>query len=239
MNCKLHSLLNMKNQPVAVLRADVPPKGAMSFRPGTMGACLIGMMEAASKGRTAAFTPDTCGCGGGRAGLGFAPIDRARIVPFLSTGSPDMPGEFYKKTPALSEAFVDSMPVPQPASCLVFKPLDQVAEGETPVSVVFLVNADQVSGLITLANYDRPAGDNVAVRFGSGCAQSVLYAMAEGQAGGDKCTLGLTDPSGRQHLSPDLLSFAIPWNRFLEMEENAEGSFLTKDTWSELRKRIR
>ena len=239
MNSKLKELLSMKRQPVAILKTDAAPEGAMGFRPGTLGACLIGMLEAASNGKTVAFTADACGCGGGRAGLGFAPIDRDRIIPFLSSGTEEMPGEHYKKTPALSAAYVDAMPKAAPPSCLVFKPLDRVTEDETPVSVVFLVNADQVSGLITLANYDSPAGDNVLVRFGSGCAQSVLFAMTDGEAGQERCTLGLTDPSGRLHLSRDLLSFAIPWRRFLTMEANAEDSFLTKETWTRLRPRIK
>ena len=238
MNSKLKELLNMKTQPVAVLRMEAAPAGAMGFKPGTMGACLIGMLEAASKGRTAAFTADTCGCGGGRAGLGFGSPDRRRLTPFLSNGTPEMPGEFYKKTPALAAAYLDSCPAPSPAPCLVFKPLDQVAEDERPVSVVFLVNADQLSGLVTLAHYDTADPNAVQVRFGAGCAQAVLFAMTDGEAGRDRCTVGLTDPSGRLHLSRDLLSFSIPWKRFLEMDANAEGSFLTKEAWTKLRLRI-
>lgn len=238
MNSRIRALLNMKTQPVAILKADTAPEGAAGFKPGTMGACLIGLLEAASKGRTAAFTADTCGCGGGRTGLGFAPMDRERIIPFLSTGSEEMPGEFYKETPALAEAYADALPAPRPVPCVVCKPLDQLGAEEEPVSVVFLVNADQLSGLVTLANFDSSAGDNVQVRFGSGCAQSVLYAMTDSEEGNDRCTLGLTDPSGRLHLSRDLLSFAIPWRRFLTMEAKAEESFLTKPTWTALRKRI-
>ena len=238
MKSKLKELLNMHTQPVAILKAQSVPAGALTFPPGTMGVCLIGMLEAASKGRTAAFTEDTCGCGGGKAGLGFAPMDRERIVPFLSTGTPEIPGKFYKQSQALVEAFLDTFPEAEPAPCLVMKPLDQMEETETPFSVVFLVNPDQLSGLITLANYDRPAGDGVTLRFGSGCAQSVLYAMADSAQGAERCTVGLTDPSGRLHVSRDLLSFAIPWQRFLAMEANAEGSFLTKGTWTSLRARI-
>ena len=79
MNSRIKERLNMKTQPVAVLKADGAPEGAMGFKAGAMGACMIGMLEAVSKGRTAAFTPETCGCGGGMAGLGFAPMNRARI----------------------------------------------------------------------------------------------------------------------------------------------------------------
>ena len=238
MNSKLRELLNMNNQPVAVLKTDAAPEGAMGFKPGAMGACLVGMLEAASKGRTAAFTEDTCGCGGGRAGLGFGSLDRGRLTPFLSTGTPETPGEFYKKTPALAAAYLEGYPAASPAPCVVFKPLDQVTEDERPVSVVFLVNADQLSGLVTLAHYDTSDPNAVQVRFGAGCAQAVLFAMVDGEAGEDRCTVGLTDPSGRLRLSRDLLSFSVPWKRFLEMEANAEGSFLTREAWTRLRPRI-
>lgn len=238
MDSKLREALHLKTQPVAVLKAQAAPQGAMHFKPGTTGACMIGMLEAASKGRTAAFREDTTGCNGARTGLGFAPMNKAFIVPFLSTGTEEMPGEFYKQSPALAEAYVDSIPSSAPEAYLLLKPLDQVAEDETPVSVLFLVNADQLSGLITLANYDRPTGDNVQVKFGSGCSQSVLLAMCENDGGGDKCIVGITDPSGRLHLDKNLLSFAIPWRRFLEMENNVEESFLTKPAWRQLRERI-
>lgn len=63
--------IRLKNEPVAVCRAGAPPEGALMFRPGKWG-CVIAMLAAASKGRTAAFTEDTTTCPGGKAGLGFA-----------------------------------------------------------------------------------------------------------------------------------------------------------------------
>ena len=44
---------------------------------------------------------------------------------------------------------------------MVFKPLDQLAEGKTPEVVVFLATPDQLSGLAILASYDRPGRENV------------------------------------------------------------------------------
>lgn len=238
MNSKIREAICLKTSPVAVIKTDLCPEGAVSFREGATRHCLIALLAAASKGRTAVFRAETAGCNGGRVGLGFAEMEAEHISHFLSTGSKTTQGEFYKKSPELARCYVDSLPCTQPKTYLVLKPLDHVCDGEEPVSVIFLVNAEQVSALATLANYDCPSGDNVQLRFGSGCAQAILYPMCDSEAGRNVCTLGLTDPSSRLPLDKDLLSFSIPYPRFLEMEANAEESFLTKHTWAKLKSRI-
>lgn len=133
---------------------------------------------------------------------------------------------------------MQGLPHTPPPECLVFQPLEQVSEASNPLAVVFLVNADQLSGLITLANYDRPTQDNVKVLFGAGCVQSILYSLCQEEAGGDTCYLGLTDPSARLHIPPELLSFSLPYHRFLELEGKVEESFLTTETWKRICHRI-
>lgn len=97
---------------------------------------------------------------------------------------------------------------------------------------------NQLSGLVTLANYDRPTQDNVKVLFGSGCMQCVLYALEEYESHGRNCFIGLTDPSARKCIPRELLDFSMPYNRFVEMEDNVEGSFLETETWEIIRRRI-
>lgn len=238
MKSKIQAAIRLNTSPVAVIKTDLCPEDAVSFPEGAAGHCLIGLLAAASKGRTAVFRAETAGCNGGRVGLGFVKMEPEPISHFLSTGSETMAGEFYKKSPELARRYVDSLPRTQPKTYLVLKPLEQVREDEEPTNVIFLVNADQVSALTTLANYDCPTGDNVQIRFGAGCAQAVLFPMCDGEAGRGVCTLGLTDPSSRLRLDKNLLSFSIPYARFLEMEANVEDSFLTKHTWSQLKERI-
>lgn len=91
---------------------------------------------------------------------------------------------------------------------------------------------------MTLANYDQPGQDSVQVQFGAGCVQSLLYSMTDAEAGRSRCMIGLTDPSARKCIEKDVLSFSIPYARFLEMESRADGSLLSKETWRTLSKRI-
>ena len=232
---KIGEAIGLKLQPVAVLKLPQMPEGALEFRGG---GCVVALLAAAAKGRTGAVRKEAIGCLGGRSGLGFEKLTPEPLVRFLAAGTEQYPGLRQKKDPEVAAAYVDSLPVAEPAEIVAFRPLDQLAQGEVPVSVIFLVNPDQLSALVTLANYDKPTQDNVRVHFAAGCAQAVLYSMYDSEVGTDKCTIGLTDPSARLHIDKDLLSFSIPYSRFLEMEENVASSFLTTETWKKIQKRI-
>lgn len=237
MQSKIAAALHMKTEPVAVYRTAVRPEGALMFKPGVWG-CVIAMLGAAAKGRTAAFDRETVVCRGGRVGLGFEKFAPGAIEYFLSTGETGgKPGEHYKASPELARAYVDGLPDIVTPDMVVFQPLSQVTD-ETPETVVFLVNADQLSALVTLANYDKASQDNVQMLFGAGCAQSILYGLNASKQGMDTCYIGLTDPSARKCIDKDVLSFTVPYARFLEMEANADGSFLHTDTWQVIERRL-
>lgn len=147
-------------------------------------------------------------------------------------------GERYKQTPALAERFADDLPMTDvPTRCVVMKPLSQVDPAkEEVVSVTFLVNPDQLSALVVLANYDRPGLENVAVPYAAACQVVGILSYKEAQSENPRCLLGLTDISARKYLKGqgcgDKLTITVPFRRLREMEDCVEGSFLDGSTWA-------
>jgi len=112
------------------------------------------------------------------------------------------------------------------------------ADQEKPVSIVFFSDPDQFSAIGVLANYSFEGNNNVIFPFAVGCQAIGLYSYKEAESNNPKAIAGPMDLSARLFLrkqfGENIMSMAVPWKMFLEMEENVEGSFLQQHTWSEL-----
>lgn len=257
MEGKIMQAIQAKYSPVAILFADKKPEGAISFQEHKYG-CVAAMLSAASKGRTAAFDRKTYGCPGGGVGLGFGNCYTnfpGGIENFLSNGNPafcetefgrrivkQMPhiqdGERYLKSPENAAKMIESLPMQDAATeYVVFQPLPEVPAEVQPQVVVFFVNPDQLTALTVLANYGRETRENVIAPFGSGCQQVGILAYAETAAEQPRAVIGLLDITVRRFFPKDILSFAVPYKMYLEMEGNVESCFLAGREWQELLKR--
>ncbi|MTI80409.1 MAG: hypothetical protein FH758_05915 [Firmicutes bacterium] len=251
MRSAIAKAIEMKYSPVAVMWTDEKPEGAVQFKEGRWG-CVVAMLKAAAKGKTAVFDRKTFGCLGGGTGLGFGNQYEnfpGGIEYFLSNGNQEfcqtemgknivsnMPalehGEGYLKNPEIAKKQIDQLPMRDvPTEYIVFKPLEEVTGEEEPKVIVFLANPDQLSALQVLANYDREDSHNVVVPFGAGCHCICLWPYQEMESDKPKAVIGLFDISARKMVDKDILSFTVPFKRFKEMEENVEGSFLEKEVW--------
>lgn len=247
MHSRIAEALGLKQSPVAVLLTNTKPENATQFKEGSRG-CAAAMLSAAARGRTAVFDRKTYGCPGGGTGLGFGncyvgfPIDR-----LLSTGGKaELPsgqtfdmgeGERFFESPELASRWMADLPYRElPTEFLVFKPLDQVAEGEDVSLVVMFANPDQLSALVTLAGFRRGAVNATASPWGAAC-QSILFAYAEAESENPRGVMGFFDISQRGKIEKELLSFTLPIRLYREMEASVDDSFLSTHIWQKLRER--
>ncbi len=147
-------------------------------------------------------------------------------------------GEGYVKTPELTEKFVRSMPMTDiPTRYVLFRPLSGINQADAPRVIVFFVNPDQLSALVVLANYARGGCENAIIPWGAGCQTVGIFAYREAASGSPRAVVGMTDLSARKYLrrlGKDLMTVALPYLLFKEMEGNVPGSFLDREIWKTL-----
>lgn len=147
-------------------------------------------------------------------------------------------GERYRKSADVVRGWLDVLPTTDiPAEYVVFRRLDQIDPGQEPKVVVMLADTDQMSGLVVLANYRYVDSHRAIIPHAAGCQSIGIFAYPDAHRDGPRAVVGLNDPSARRivrRLGKDLVTVALPWDLYLEMEEDVEGSFLQGDTWKSL-----
>ena len=251
MNSQLVNALKLRMQPVAIILTNDKPEDGLHFKEGSIRGCVASMLVAASKkGRLAFFNRRSFGCPGGGTGLGFGdrygkfPIDcllstgdKAMAAQMGRGGSSMAEGERFYKYPELARKWVDSLPMTDvPTEYVVFKPWEQVTEQDEPELIVFFVNADQLSALMVMADYNRGTNQSVTAPFGAAC-QSILFGYAEAKKENPRAVIGFFDISQRSVVDREILTFTVPFRMFQEMEAGVEGSFLRMHDWQKLQER--
>ena len=146
-------------------------------------------------------------------------------------------GERFYKAPELARKWVESLPFADvPTEYVLFKPWDQVTEQDKPELIVFFANADQLSALVLMADYNRGTNQSITAPFGAAC-QSILFGYAETKKENPGAVIGFFDISQRLVVDREILTFTVPYSLFQEMETNVEGSFLEKHAWQKIQER--
>jgi COG2043 family uncharacterized protein len=125
-----------------------------------------------------------------------------------------------------------------PARTIVFKRFDVLAESDNPDVVIFFATPDVLSGLFTLANYDEIEPNGVYCPFSAGCGSIIQYPYLEKNSVRPRAVIGMFDVSARPYVPKETLTFAVPINKFMNMVDNMEDSFLITRSWEKVRKRI-
>jgi len=213
---------------------------AEGVKPPSGHRCVITDLSRVRKGKSFCFDVDSIGCGGGKRHLGFAQEMMPNFEYFLSCGIPGkLEGERYKKTPELvKEAMKNLTQFEAPARFIVFKRWDRLEKLEDPDVIIFFARPDVLSGLFTLANFDETEPNGVLAPFAAGCGSIVQYPYLEKDSNRPRGVLGMFDVSARPCVPEDVLTFSVPMNRFVQMIENVEESFLITRSWRTVKKRI-
>ncbi len=269
MESKLAQALGLAHQPVALVWSDVKPEKCIEFAPGKFSCVMYHVAAAAQGRTAAVSRDTFgCPGGGVGMGFGNRYLDFPGgcdcFCRFLSSGNASDPvgrqvgegmaaagmkdmaeefleGERYLKHPEAVGRFIDAMPIQEiPAAYVLFKPLSETDPARDNLrSITLIVDPDQLSALVVLANTEHPERENVTIPFAAGCQIVGVFMYREFDSAAPRALVGLTDLSARKNvrraLGKDKLSFSMTPGMFQRMEANVEGSFFQRHTWAALR----
>lgn len=202
--------------------------------------CLVCQLGRARNGTPLAFSAGSISCRGGMMYTGYSQERPPHFRYFLSDGKEGVvEGERYKKSPEVVDLWEKMIPpFDSSGKHLVFTRWDQLTETDNPQVVIFFARPEVISGLFTLANYDRSDPYGVICPMGSGCSSIVYYPWLEQQKDDPKVVMGMFDPSARKCVPLDVMTIAFPMKRFEKVIGYMEESFLITPTWETVKKKI-
>ena len=181
-----------------------------------------------NKGKRIRFSGDSEGaCIGPAESFGFTEIKDDGGVFLAET-------ERFKKNIELSKAYTSEAATlinPPKGKYLYMEKLENI-DNNKEVEVVNLYPAGltNLAKLVTLSSYDRSTSiDNVLIPDASRCQSIFGIQYNEKFQKNPKSVVGLMDTLARNFVPEDMILFSMPANRFVEMANNIEGSFLDKN----------
>lgn len=202
--------------------------------------CFICDLAKVRNGNSLAFDATSITCRGGLRYCGYQHERPQNFEYFLSYGiEGKLEGERYKKTPEIVDAWQQEITqIPSTGKFFLFKRWDHLEADDNPEVVIFFARGEVLSGLFSLANFDRVDPYGVITPMGAGCSSVVYYPWLEEQSSDPRAVLGMMDPSARPCVPVDMLTFAVPMKKFTAMICNMEESFLITPTWDKVQKKI-
>lgn len=223
----------------------------LEFREGSSGMkkvpspdgwrCIICQINRARNGTSLVFDAHSITCAGGLMYAGYSQERSPDFRYFLSYGKPDVvKGERFKQTPEIVDNYTKIVPkISSEGKNLHFTRWDKLKESDNPDVVIFFAHPEVMSGLFSLANFDRSDLDGVICPMGSGCSSIILYPWLEQQEDEPKVVLGMFDPSARLCVPLDVLTMSFPMKKFEKIIGYMEESFLITDEWMKVKKKIK
>lgn len=194
--------------------------------------CMIGTISNVRHEESLTLTEENVICGGGGLYTAFREMPE-RVPMFVSEV------EHYKQSREMVIDYVNNLHIQiTNKPYLNFVRIDKLENWDEAEAILFFATPDILSGLCTWAFYDNNSSDAVTTQFASGCAAIVSFAINENRKNGNRCFLGMLDPSARPLVPENELTFTIPMCRFKRMLETMNDSALFQKAFSIIKKRI-
>lgn len=223
--------------PIAVYFSD--SKEGLEFpdapKPSKEGyTCIFAQLNKVRRGTARAFSKDNIGCFAAKGMLGFIKSELDdNMINFLTKV------ECFKKSEAAVREMAEmNPPLEAEKEYLIFKPVDQLTEEDAPLVITVFANADVISCLHSLANYDNGDPNNVFAPFGSGCDTLIGFPLKEIRNNSNRAVVGGFDIAMRNCVKKDIMTFSAPYSRFMELVSNMDSSFLNTYIWGNIKPRV-
>lgn len=250
MNKKLVEMLHLELEPVGIYFGNTSAKCDLEASAEKRN-CVIPFVMAASKGKVASMSEDSCTCAGGAVGAcfgdGFSRLN-PNIHKMLSQGlgenaPKDAPlmmkeGERFFCDAEIAMKWRTDMPFSDKAyPRIVFAPLSRWEEIGTSDLVFVFANPDQISALVTMQGFYNGKALNTIAPFGAAC-HSIVYAAEQIEKEEPYAIMGLFDISQRGQALKNYLSMTMPHKLWENMTRNLDKSCLTTHSWRNIEKRL-
>ena len=136
------------------------PQDVIEFKTDTWR-CMFSRINYVAGGKKLAFSEGKTGCEGAACYLGFKEVNPGAGKFLAET-------ERFKLNIGLGKDFYNQIqPIPTQHKYLILAPIEDISQDVNIEVVVLWVNALSLSGLVTLANFDRSSNNNVMIPFAS------------------------------------------------------------------------
>ena len=120
--------------------------------------------------------------------------------------------------------------------------MEDVEEDENVESVIFTLNALELSTMIGFDSSLRTEVSHIVTPQAAACQAIGNYAMSEAENDDPHAVLGLMDLMGRgevkEPIRSEYFTYTVSWDLFKKYEENAEYSILDGFLWEKMKNRV-
>lgn len=128
-----------------------------------------------------------------------------------------------------------------PHRYVLFKPLSRTTPEDNLRAVIFPVNPDELSGLVTLAGSVMQGTDPIQVPQGPDCTGITVFAHAQAELTDPRAVMGMLGMDGREvmhrRFRDNTLTLTLPAPLYYRMEQEASDCVFQIPSWSHLKGR--